>query len=133
MIERPRALLAWSSGKDSAFALHVLRQREAVEVIGLLTTINTEFARVAMHAVPAELLDAQAMAVGRLCVDRLLDGLPSGVAPGGENGEFHTFAFDGPAFSSPVPNRVGEIVHRDGFVFADVVLEVGQVAPAVPS
>jgi uncharacterized protein (TIGR00290 family) len=61
---RPRALLAWSSGKDSAWALHVLRQRGEVEVVGLLTTLNRAFDRVAMHAVRAELLRAQAAAAG---------------------------------------------------------------------
>ena len=58
-----RVLLAWSSGKDSAFTLHVLRS-QGVEVVGLLTTINEAFDRVAMHAVRLELLRAQADAVG---------------------------------------------------------------------
>ncbi len=61
---RPKALLAWSSGKDSAWALHILRQRGDVEVVGLLTTINAAFDRVAMHAVRLELLRAQAAAAG---------------------------------------------------------------------
>ncbi len=61
---RPRALLAWSSGKDSAWALHLLRQQKQVEVVGLLTTVNEIDRRVAMHAVRAEVLDAQARAVG---------------------------------------------------------------------
>jgi len=62
--DRPRALLAWSSGKDSAWALHILRQRRQVEIVGLLTTINETDQRVAMHAVRAEVLDAQARAAG---------------------------------------------------------------------
>jgi uncharacterized protein (TIGR00290 family) len=61
---RPRALLAWSSGKDSAWALHLLRQRGEVDVVGLLTTMNAAFDRVAMHAVRARLLRAQAEAAG---------------------------------------------------------------------
>jgi uncharacterized protein (TIGR00290 family) len=61
---RPKALLAWSSGKDSAWSLHVLRQQGAYEVVGLLTTINEAFDRVAMHAVRVELLRAQAAATG---------------------------------------------------------------------
>jgi len=61
---KPRALLAWSSGKDSAWALHLLRQRGEVEVVGLLTTLNQAFERVAMHAVRVELLRAQAAAAG---------------------------------------------------------------------
>jgi uncharacterized protein (TIGR00290 family) len=216
---RAPILLAWSSGKDSAWALHVLRQDPAVEVVGLLTTVNEAFDRVAMHAVRRTLLEAQAEAAGlpltvvripwpcpneayeaamgdavtharasgitgvafgdlfledirryrerqmagtglalyfplwrrptaalaeemigaglqaRLtCVDpRLLPAdfagqafdrdflarLPAGVDPCGENGEFHTFAWDGPMFRRPLRVTEGEIVHRDGFVFAD--------------
>jgi len=219
---RPKALVAWSSGKDSAFALHVLREQGAL-VVGLLTTINEAFERVAMHAVRLELLRAQAEAVGLpllevripwpcpneayeaamaaalaeahargvaavafgdlfledvrryredrmrgsgleplfplwgrptralaeemialgqkavlTCVDpralprelagrafdaALLRELPDGVDPCGERGEFHSFAWDGPAFRHPVPVRVGEVVERDGFVFADLLPE----------
>jgi uncharacterized protein (TIGR00290 family) len=213
-------LLAWSSGKDSAFALHVLRE-QGVPVVGLLTTINEAFERVAMHAVRLELLRAQAEAVGLplvevripwpcpnqayeaamaaaladartrgvtavafgdlfledvrryredrmrgsgleplfplwgrptralaeemiargqkavlTCVDpralprelagrafdaALLRELPEGADPCGERGEFHSFAWDGPAFRYPVPVRVGEVVEREGFVFADLL------------
>lgn len=59
-----RALLAWSSGKDSAWALHVLRQQSDVEVVGLLTTFNAAADRVAMHAVRRVLVEAQAAAAG---------------------------------------------------------------------
>jgi uncharacterized protein (TIGR00290 family) len=218
---RTRALLAWSSGKDSATALHVLRQSPDVEVVGLLTTVNAAHDRVAMHAVRRELLCDQADAVGlplrvveipdpcpneayeramaaaldaaraerieavafgdlfleevrryreeRLgptglrplfplwgrdtralarqmiasglratltCVDprhllpqfagrdfdlALLDALPPGVDPCGENGEFHTFAWDGPAFRRPVRVAPGDVVERGGFVFADLL------------
>ncbi|MDH5666693.1 MAG: adenine nucleotide alpha hydrolase [Nitrospira sp.] len=59
-----RVWLAWSSGKDCAWALHVLRQQPDVEVIGLLTTLNEAADRVAMHAVRRTLLEAQASAVG---------------------------------------------------------------------
>jgi uncharacterized protein (TIGR00290 family) len=61
---RPRALLSWSSGKDSAWALRVLRQRAEVEVVGLVTTVNEAFGRVAMHGVRASLVEAQAEACG---------------------------------------------------------------------
>jgi len=218
---RTRALLAWSSGKDSAFALHVLRQQGDVEVVGLLTTVNETHDRVAMHAVRRTLLEAQAEAAGvplrmvpipwpcpnetyervmaqamadaraegigaiafgdlfledvrryreeRLmesglvplfplwrrptpqlaeemiasglratltCIDPralapsfagrtfdrgFLDDLPPGVDPCGENGEFHTFAWDGPMFLHPIRVRTGEVVARDGFVFADLL------------
>jgi uncharacterized protein (TIGR00290 family) len=59
-----RILLSWSSGKDSAWSLHVLRQRSEFEVVGLLTTFNGEADRVAMHAVRRELVEQQAAAVG---------------------------------------------------------------------
>jgi len=216
-----RVLLSWSSGKDSAYSLHVLRQNVEVEVVGLLTTVNAAANRVAMHAVRRDLLDAQAEAVGlpllvvplpspcpnevyeaamaqaldearergveavafgdlfltdvrryreermagtglvplfplwgrptrelalemlaaglraRIsCLDprvlppalagrefdrELLEALPAGVDPCGENGEFHTFAWDGPVFARPLPVRGGEVVTRDGFVFADLL------------
>jgi uncharacterized protein (TIGR00290 family) len=223
MLTRPKALLSWSSGKDSAWALHVLRRQGDVDVVGLLTTINRVHDRVAMHAVRTELLRAQAAAAGlplwevpipspcanaeyeaamgaamdrakregithvafgdlfledirryreeklaetgilplfplwgestaelaremieaglraRLtCVDpkqmprelagrdfdaRLLAELPASVDPCGERGEFHTFAWAGPMFGAPVPVSLGEIVERDGFVFADLRAE----------
>ena len=59
-----KVLLSWSSGKDSAWALHVLRQQPDLEVVGLLTTFNEAFDRVAMHAVRRELVEAQAAAAG---------------------------------------------------------------------
>ena len=61
--------LAWSSGKDSAWALHVLRQREDLEVVALLTTLNDEQRRVAMHGVRRSLLLRQAAAAGLPCVE----------------------------------------------------------------
>ena len=59
-----RTLLSWSTGKDSAWALHVLRQRADVDVVGLVTTINAAFDRVAMHGVRRALVEAQAEAAG---------------------------------------------------------------------
>ena len=61
---RQRVLLSWSSGKDSAWALHVLRQNPQVEVAGLFCTVSREFNRVAMHAVRVELLQRQAESAG---------------------------------------------------------------------
>ncbi|MCA9692159.1 MAG: hypothetical protein KC636_21335, partial [Myxococcales bacterium] len=61
---KTRALLSWSSGKDSAWALHVLRRDPTVEVVGLLTTLNGAHDRIAMHGVRRSLLRAQARAVG---------------------------------------------------------------------
>lgn len=222
MSDTPRVLLCWSSGKDSAWTLHVLRQRQEVEVVGLLTMINSAHARVSMHAVRMALLEAQAEAVGLplwkvpipspccnqeyeeamseavrnalaagitmmafgdlfledvrryreahlsgtgmaplfpiwglptdelaremvevglrarvTCVDprqlppsfagrdfdaAFLSELPEHVDPCGERGEFHTFAYDGPMFHRPVSVRSGDIVERDGFIFADLLL-----------
>jgi uncharacterized protein (TIGR00290 family) len=219
--EKPRAWMSWSSGKDSALALHTIRTADDVNVVGLLTTVNSTADRVAMHAVRRSLLEAQADALGLplhvielpwpcpndiyeqrmavavadaresgvgfmvfgdlfledvrtyrehslegsgivplfplwqrptnqvawdllalgvravvTCVDptqappniagrwydqALLDDLPPAVDPCGENGEFHTFVVEGPGFARPVSVTVGEIVERDGFVFADVV------------
>ena len=58
----PKTLLSWSSGKDSAWTLHVLRQRGDCEIVGLVTTVNQAFDRVAMHAVPTAMLERQAAA-----------------------------------------------------------------------
>lgn len=61
---RKRVLVSWSGGKDSAWALHLLQQDPTIEVTGLLTTINSEFSRVAMHGFRQELLEMQAEAAG---------------------------------------------------------------------
>jgi uncharacterized protein (TIGR00290 family) len=215
-----KCLISWSSGKDSAWMVHVLRQ-SGIELGGVLTTVNEVHQRVAMHAVRVELLQAQADALGlplrqipipspcpnevyeramagaveravsegfthvafgdlfledirryreeRLAgtgltpmfplfgadttalartmvagglrarltcvnpkvVDRrfagrefdsaLLDELPPSVDPCGERGEFHSFAYAGPMFDKPIAIASGELVERDGFVFADVL------------
>jgi uncharacterized protein (TIGR00290 family) len=59
-----KTLLSWSTGKDAAWALNCLRQDASIELVGLVTTINQAAARVAMHGVRRELLDAQAAAAG---------------------------------------------------------------------
>jgi uncharacterized protein (TIGR00290 family) len=217
-----RTLLSWSSGKDSAWSLHLLRQQNEYEIVGLLTTFNQAANRVAMHAVRRSLVEAQAKAVGiplwevdlpwpcsnadyecimkekckdavqagieciafgdlfladirtyrekqlktsRLqpifpvwgsptrelarsmiksgvrakltCIDpkflapdfvgrefdeQLLSEFPRDIDPCGENGEFHTFTYAGPMFRHNLSVEVGEIVSRDGFVFADLSL-----------
>jgi len=216
---RPKAWLAWSSGKDSAWALHTVRQSAEFEVVALLTTVNQTHSRVAMHAVRECLVEMQAAAAGLplikvpipsqctnevyeramgeamararaegvlhvvfgdlfledirayrekqlaacgmtpifplwrrdtrelaeemiahglsaylTCVDpRKLDRsfagrrfdagflreLPADVDPCGENGEFHTFANGGPMFKQAISVTAGEIVEREGFIFAD--------------
>jgi uncharacterized protein (TIGR00290 family) len=216
-----KVALSWSSGKDSAWTLHLLRQMPDVQVVALITTFNSSANRVAMHAVRRALVEAQvertgiplwavelpwpcsnsnyeeqmrsvcerataegitAVAFGDLflqdirdyrvrqlqgtglqplfpvwqipteqlgrdmiaaglkakitCVDPsklaksfagrdydlpLLQALPAGIDPCGENGEFHTFVYDAPVFSRPIGVQSGEIVERDGFVFADLL------------
>ena len=59
---------------------------------------------------------------GRAFDSDLLNDLPAGTDPCGENGEFHSFAFAGPMFHDPIAVEVGEIVERDNFVFADMAL-----------
>jgi uncharacterized protein (TIGR00290 family) len=59
--------------------------------------------------------------VGRAFDQSLLDDLPADVDPCGENGEFHSFVYDGPIFKKPVPVTVGEIVVRDGRYYADLL------------
>jgi uncharacterized protein (TIGR00290 family) len=217
-----RTLLSWSSGKDSAWSLHLLRQQRQHEIAGLLTTFNQEANRVAMHAVRRSLVAAQAKAAGIplwavdlpwpcsntdyesimkeackcavqagieciaygdlfltdvreyrekqlrssglqpvfplwhmptrelagsiidsgvrakvTCVDpkrlaaefagrefdaQLLSEFPPEIDPCGENGEFHTFVYAGPMFEHDLSIEVGQIVSRDGFVFADLSL-----------
>jgi uncharacterized protein (TIGR00290 family) len=214
-----RVLLSWSSGKDSAWTLHTLRQQPDIELVGLLTTLNSEFQRVAMHGVRRSVLEAQAeaaqlplwivplpwpcsnevyekrmaqvcrraidehidavafgdlflpdvrayrekqlkptgleplfplweiptgelaraMIAGGLrarlsCVDTkqlpaafagrefdadFLEELPPEIDPCGERGEFHTCVYAGPMFTAPLDLQAGEVVDRDGFVFAD--------------
>ena len=214
-------LLSWSSGKDSAWALHLLSQQQDVRVVALMTTFNRAANRVAMHAVRRSLVEAQAERIGLplwpielpwpcsnaeyeelmggvcqravaegitavafgdlfledirayregqlqgtgleplfpvwqiptrqlakdmiaagvqakvTCVDptkldksfagrdfdlAFLKSLPASVDPCGENGEFHSFVYQAPIFTRPIGVRTGEIVERDGFVFADVI------------
>jgi len=59
---------------------------------------------------------------GRWFDEDFLNGLPDGIDPCGENGEFHTCVVDGPMFSAPIPVEIGETVERDGFVYADVMV-----------
>lgn len=61
---RKKILVSWSSGKDSAWTLHLLRQSGEYEIKGLFTTLNRAFDRVAMHSTRRELLELQAEAAG---------------------------------------------------------------------
>ena len=69
---------------------------------------------------------------GRIFDEKLLRELPPETDPCGERGEFHTFAFAGPMFATPLAVRAGEVVTRDGFVFADVLQdEISATAAAM--
>jgi diphthamide synthase (EF-2-diphthine--ammonia ligase) len=72
---------------------------------------------------------ATAELAGQMLDRDLLADLPDGVDPCGENGEFHTFVHDGPGFAAPLDVHVGEVVERDGFVFADVLPDSAAGAP----
>lgn len=63
-MSKNRVVVSWSSGKDSAWTLHRLRQRDDIEIVGLITTVNQAFDRVAMHSTRAQVLEAQAAAAG---------------------------------------------------------------------
>jgi len=75
--------------------------------------------RARLTCVDPKSLDARF--AGREFDAALLAELPASIDPCGERGEFHTFAYDGPMFRRPVPIRAGEVVTRDGFVFADLL------------
>ena len=67
--------------------------------------------------------------IGKEFDDSFLDSLPETIDPCGENGEFHSFVFDGPMFKEQINIVVGDIVQRDDFIFADVLLENTQITP----
>jgi uncharacterized protein (TIGR00290 family) len=65
--------------------------------------------------------------IGREYNQEFLNDLPQGVDPCGENGEFHSFAYAGPMFQKPLQISLGEVVHRDGFIFIDVIEKADSV------
>lgn len=75
--------------------------------------------RARLTCVDPSVLDARF--AGREFDTALLDELPPSIDPCGERGEFHSFAYAGPMFARPVPIASGEVVERDGFVFADLI------------
>jgi len=100
-----KILLSWSSGKDSAWCLHLLRQQDTLEVVGLLTTLDAR-SRVAMHAVRETLLDAQAEAAG---VPLLKVPLP--------------WPCSNAQYEQAVENAVGRANGVSGIAFGDLFLE----------
>src|SRR5436853_487992 len=115
-------------------ALHTLLQQKNFQVVALLTTVTETYDRIAMHGVRRKLLQRQAESIDTKVLDagfagRELDesffrDLPPHADPCGENGEFHTFVFDGPIFQSPIAIRTGAVVNRDGFVYCDLLPEM---------
>ena len=74
---KPKAVLNWSSGKDAAFALYKIQQEQQLDVIALLTSINSAYDRVSMHGVRTELLEEQALLTGIPLVKLCLPENPS--------------------------------------------------------
>ncbi len=89
--------------------------------------IRDGFEAIAVCIDPAAL---DASFAGRAFDARFLADLPEGVDPCGENGEFHTFVWDGPILSRPIPVARGEVVERDGFVFCDLLAADADIAAA---
>ncbi|KIQ96921.1 hypothetical protein [Lysobacter sp. A03] len=102
-------LLAWSGGKDAAWTLHRLRGRDDVEVVGLLTTLNGDFQRVAMHGIRRDLLRAQAEAVG-------LPLLESVIAHGSDNDTYEA------AFAASLSQARERWPGMDTIAFGDLLL-----------
>jgi uncharacterized protein (TIGR00290 family) len=69
---RTQVLLSWSGGKDAAWALHRLRQRDDVAVVGLLTTVTAGYERIAMHGIRRDILQAQAAAAGLAVIEAVI-------------------------------------------------------------
>lgn len=85
----------------------------------LIRSFHTNRFRAVAVCVDGKVLDSSF--AGRELDDSFFRDLPPRADPCGENGEFHTFVFDGPIFRLPIPVRTGEIVNRDGFIFCDIL------------
>jgi uncharacterized protein (TIGR00290 family) len=85
----------------------------------LIHTFHANRFRAIAVCVDSKVLDPSF--AGRELDESFFRDLPPHADPCGENGEFHTFVFDGPIFKSPIPVRTGEIVNRDGFIFCDIL------------
>jgi uncharacterized protein (TIGR00290 family) len=99
-------------------AVFPIWKRDTRELAGEL--IRLGFRAIAVCIDPRVLAPSFA---GRELDESFFSDLPPGVDPCGENGEFHTFAFDGPIFRAPIRFRTGETAHRDGFYFCDLLPE----------
>ena len=110
-VRRYREERMQGTGIEAVFPLWERPTRELLEEMlsgGLRACLTCVDPRV----LPAEF-------AGRELTTALLASMPSGIDPCGENGEFHSFVFDGPMFAQPLDIEMGEVVERDGFVFAD--------------
>jgi uncharacterized protein (TIGR00290 family) len=114
-VRRYREARLAKSGLQPLFPLWGLNTRTLAEEM-LATGLRAVVTCVDPRQVSADL-------AGRPFDRALLATLPAGADPCGEHGEFHTFAWDGPMFRRPVPIVPGEVVERDGFVFADLLPE----------
>ena len=85
----------------------------------LIRSFHANRFRAVVVCVDGKVLDSSF--AGRELDDSFFRDLPPRADPCGENGEFHTFVFDGPIFRSRIPVRTGEIVNRDGFIFCDIL------------
>jgi uncharacterized protein (TIGR00290 family) len=92
----------------------------------LIRHFHEQHFRAIVACVDSKVLDPSF--AGRELDESFFRDLPPTADPCGENGEFHTFVFDGPIFQSPIPIRTGEIVNRDGFVFCDLLPGGGPTA-----
>lgn len=90
--------------------------RDTAELVGSFLSLGFQ---TVTTCVDSKLLDRRF--IGRVVDKRFLDLLPSDVDPGGENGEFHSFVFDGPIFKKRINCALGEVVLRDGFYFCDLL------------
>jgi len=90
--------------------------RDTAELVGSFLSLGFQ---AITTCVDSKLLDKRF--IGRVIDKRFLDLLPHDVDPGGENGEFHSFVFDGPIFKKRISCAPGEVVLRDGFYFCDLL------------
>ncbi|HVH87386.1 MAG TPA: hypothetical protein VM912_11725 [Terriglobales bacterium] len=112
-IRRYREMQFGKCGVELLFPIWASPTRELAGQI-VSSGIRARLTCVDPRAVPADW-------AGRDYDERLLAELPPAVDPCAENGEFHTFVYDGPIFRSPIPIVTGEVVQRDGFFFADLL------------
>ena len=108
-------------GAVAGFAVGMLVAQKSGGIAGIAARVKDRWAELEEAEADEDELPEREAAHEREFDEALLADLPAGADPCGERGEFHTFAYAGPMFRHPVPIRSGEIVTREGFVFADLV------------